>query len=117
MRTTATKEQVLKAIQIVNEREGYKIELNRADQSGKWFNFTLRSEKSGIPGSRTSYSGRKLVSASWHAHSYVFDEIFKICPDAVIWSNGEKVGAGFDWQDKNIGSRSNPVYFSETSIF
>ncbi|MBU2061741.1 MAG: hypothetical protein KKH44_07840 [Bacteroidetes bacterium] len=56
MKTNVKRELVLKAIETVNEREGYSIELNRDDQKGKWFNFTLKS-KSGIPGARTSTSG------------------------------------------------------------
>lgn len=49
MKTTATQKTVIKAISLVNEKRGFKLELNRADQKGKWFNFTLKSE-SGIPG-------------------------------------------------------------------
>ena len=87
MKTTATKSQVQQAIDNVNKKHGYKIEFNRADQSGKWFNFTIKS-KSGIPGARISHSGRNLASASWHAHGYLFDELLEINPDAVIHSNG-----------------------------
>jgi hypothetical protein len=115
MKTTATKETVILAIGEVNQEQGYKIELNRADQSGKWFNFTLKS-KSGIPGARTSWSGRNLACASWHAHGYIMDKIFELEPKSIIWSNGQKYESGFDWQDKNIGSNYQPVYFSETSI-
>lgn len=117
MKTTAKRQTVVSAIQKVNKQYGYRIELNRDDQKGKWFNFTIQSEKSGIPGSRTSHSGRKLKSASWHAHSYLFDEIFEMETDAIIWSNGKKITADFgNWEDSNIGSFMSPVYFSETSI-
>lgn len=117
MKTTAKRSTVLQAIANVNESKGYQIELNRDDQSGKWFNFTLKS-KSKIAGSRTSSTGRNLASASWHAHGYIFDEIFKIEPSAVIWSNGSKIDVyGGNWIDKNIGSYYSPVYFSEVSIF
>jgi hypothetical protein len=115
MKTTANRQTVLTAINSVNKVRGYNVELNRDDQAGKWFNFTLKS-KSGIPGARTSSTGRNLPCASWHAHGYIFDAIFELEPDCVIWSNGEKIESGFYWQDKNIGSQMYPCYFSETSI-
>ena len=114
MKTTAKREEVLQAIKLVNEKHGYKIELKRDDQTGKWFNFTLKT-KSGIPGARTSWNGRNLPCASWHAHGYLFDEIFRINPKAIIESNRDKQIA-FHWNDRNIGSLMHPIYMSETSI-
>ena len=117
MKTTAKRSTVLDAIKSVNEKHGYEIILNRDDQNGKYFNFTIRSKHSGVPGSRLSWSGRKLVYASWHAHGYLFDEIFHTEPEAVIYSAGEKITKYFgNWQDRNIGSIIQPCYFSETSI-
>ncbi|MDD4353600.1 MAG: hypothetical protein PHN56_04025 [Candidatus Nanoarchaeia archaeon] len=115
MKTNASKQTVLNAIENVNKEHGYELQLNRNDQSGKWFNFTLKT-RSKIPGARVSYSGRNLASASWHAHGYVFGEIFKLEPDCVIWSNGKKLKSGFTWDDTNIGSLMQPCYYSETSI-
>lgn len=116
MKTTASRTTVLSALAYVNELYGYQLTLNRDEQKGKYFHFTIKSRKSGIPGSRLSYSGRKLISASWHAHGYLFEQILRLEPDAVIYSLGERYEAGFIWQDKNIGSMMHPVYFSETSI-
>lgn len=116
MRTSAQRNTVLRAIAIVNEREGYQIYLNRDEIKGKSYFFTLKSD-SGIPGSRISCNGKKLAYASWHAHGYIFDEIFKIEPNSVIYSNGEKITSQCgNWQDRNIGSMMQPCYFSETSI-
>ena len=115
MKTTAKRMTVLNAIDTVNMERGYSLELNRSDYSGKWFNFTLKT-KSGISGARTAASGRNLASASWHAHGYVFDKIFQMEPDAVIWSAGKKLTKGFRWEDFPIGSLMNPVYMSQTSI-
>lgn len=101
----------------VNSEHGYKLILNRDEMQGKWYHFTIRSEKSGIAGARTSYSGRNMVSASWHAHGFLFDEIFKIEPSAKVVSLGKEITReNGNWQDKNIGSMYNPCYFSETSI-
>lgn len=117
MRTNASNITVITALERVNQQHGYKLEFNRFEKRGNWIHFTIQSEKSGIPGARTSHSGRNLVSASWHAHGYLFDEIFKIEPDAVIWSAGEKITREHgNWQDKNIGSIMQPCYYSETSI-
>ena len=117
MKTTATKEQVLMALENVNKEYGYQLELNNCQQlSKKVFQFTIRSAKSGIPGARYSSTGRKLVSASWHAHGYVMDEIFEINPDCYIDSMGKRLTKGFRWEDKNVGSIINAVSFSELSI-
>lgn len=116
MKTKVTRTTIIEAIEKVNREHGYKIELNRDEQTGKWFNFTLKT-KSGISGARTSHSGRNLPSASWHAHGYIFDEIWAIDPSCVIYSNGVKMSGPRDnWQDKNIGSVYCPKMFSETSI-
>lgn len=116
MKTTASEQIVKLAIANVNEAQGYEIELNRADQYGTWFNFTLKS-KSGIPGARTSPTGRNLAAASWHAHGYVFDEILNIEPDAIIKGAGGTITKdGGNWVDHNIGSKMFPCMFSETSI-
>jgi hypothetical protein len=116
MKTNASYNTVAKAIENVNKERGYNIEFNRNDYSGKWFNFTLKS-KSGIPGARTSSSGRNLACASWHAHGYVFDEIFKIEPEAKIYSGGDIITKDqVNWIDRNIGSIMSPCMFSDTSI-
>jgi len=104
MKTTATRQTVIQAIDNVNKEQDYQIELNRDDKTGKWYNFTLKS-KSGIPGARMSSTGRNLPCASWHAHGYVFDAIFEIEPDAIIVSLGEKITKDKgNWQDKSIGA-------------
>jgi hypothetical protein len=112
MKTDAKRSTIIEAINAVNWKAGYKIELNRDDYKGKWFNFTIKS-KSGIPGARTSTSGRNLACASWHAHGYLFEEIFNIEPRAVIYSCGKMITKDKgNWIDMNIGS----CYASKTSI-
>jgi hypothetical protein len=116
MKTNVSKEIVLQAIENVNKKQGYQIELNRADYTGKWFNFTIKT-KSKIPGARLSFSGRNLPKCSWHAHGYLFDAIFTLNPSAIIYSFGKKITIDDgNWQDIKIGSMMNPKYFSETSI-
>lgn len=117
MKTTATRQQVIEAIQAVNKVHGYCLELNRDQQtSRKFYSFTIKT-KSKIPGARTTASGRNLARASWHAHGYLFDEILKINPDAIIYSNGKRIDiSGGNWHGSNIGGYFKPLYFSQTSI-
>jgi hypothetical protein len=116
MKTNVSKETVLQAIENVNKEKGYSIRLNRADYKGKWFNFTIDSP-SKIPGARISTMGRNLAKASYHAHGYLFDKIFKLDPNAVIYSLGKKITIeNGNWEDTQIGNIYNPMYFSETSI-
>jgi hypothetical protein len=116
MKTNAKRSTVLQAIENVNQQKGYQIKLNRDEQKGKWFNFTLKTD-SKIPGARTSWTGRNMPKASWHAHGYIFDAIFEIEPQAIIYSGGDKITKDSgNWNDRNIGSIMYPCYFSKTSI-
>lgn len=119
METNATKSQLLEAINIVNEKHGYRIILSEFySKNSKRNRFRIRSEKSGIAGSRLSHSGRKLPSASWHAHGYLFDELFKINPSAYVMAMGRKVTINEgNWVDWNAGSIVSPIYASNLSIF
>lgn len=113
-----TTEQLQNAIDTVNEKQGYKLMFVYSPlHEGNYLRFRLKSEKSGIPGSALSASGRKTVSASWHAHGYCFEELFKIAPDAVIISAGVKIDTnGENWIDRNVGSNYSPCYASDCSI-
>jgi hypothetical protein len=44
----------------------------------------------------------------------MFDALFNINPKAVIISMGNKIDINNgNWKDKNIGSKIDPLYFSE----
>ena len=113
-----TTEQLTKALENVNKEQGYNLEFNRyPEKSGNFLNFTIKSKQSGVPGARVSHSGRNLISASWHAHGYLFDEILEIQPDAIIKTVGSTVDSnGGNWKDWNCGSQFSPCFMSETSI-
>ena len=116
MKTTANINTVKEAVASVNQKHGYNIEFKRLDQSGKFVDFTLKS-KSGVPGARTSPTGRKIAAASWHAHGYIIDKIFEIEPDSILHSMGEKfTSETWVWKDQKIGSLAQPCYLSDTSI-
>jgi len=102
MITNATKQQVEEAIERVNKKYGYQLDINNwSCPTRDTFRFTIKSKKSGIPGAKYSFSGRNLVSASWRAHGYMMDEIFRINPKCYIKSLGTKHYKGFEWEDKN----------------
>lgn len=111
------------ALRAVNRSHGYQLIWNRAPEAlnakGTRFACTIRSKVSGIKGSRTSSTGRKLVSASWHAHGFFFESILAYAPNAVIriGRNSGKVDQhGGNWRDFNIGSQMSPCMASSTSI-
>lgn len=125
--------ELAQSIKNVNRDRDYKLIFNREPEfKGKWLHFTIRSETSGIPGSRTSASGINMTSASWHAHGYLFDEILKRNPEALINTMVSEiyteklhtVGTPYEggvwivgnWVDYPIGSNFAPVNASEVSI-
>lgn len=116
MKTTASNTTLITALNNVNQKHGYKLEFDRFEKQGKYYFFTIKT-KSGIPGARVSPSGRNLAKASWHAHGYIFDEIFNIEPEAIIYSAGNKITKDQgNWVDVNIGSVAYPCYYSQVSI-
>jgi hypothetical protein len=117
--------QLERALVAVGERYGGNVRWNREPSKvGRGWRFTLRvhdSKKSGHRtsagyGSMTRHSRpRRMISACWHVHGHFFEELFRICPDAVITTGRglritDKDG---NWQDFNIGSMAYPVNFSE----
>lgn len=118
-----TEQELRDALTRVNLEHNYKLIFNREPEKvGNFYHFTIRSEKSGIPGARYSHSGRKLVSASWHAHGYLFDAILAIRPDAIIKSWNAEIYVNRDglvvgnWQDWDAGSYFAPAKMSSLSI-
>jgi hypothetical protein len=116
MKTTASNITLIAALNNINKTQGYSLSFNRFEKIGKYYHFTITSP-SKVPGSRKSTFGRNLACASWHAHGYLFDDIFKIEPEAIIYSCGQKITKDSgNWTDKNIGSSLSPCMFSDTSI-
>lgn len=106
----------------VNKEHGYKLIFKRSpEQIGNYLHFTIQSERSGIPGARYSWTGRKLPAASWHAHGYLFDEILNLERSAIIKTAHSQVmfkdgSIAGNWEDVEIGSMFKPVTMSQTSI-
>ena len=85
--------------------------------------FTLATQDSFGPGSRTSASGRHMPKASWHAHRDVMRAIFNADPRAFLhtaladYHGLAEFEAKFEATgDKNVGSMMNPVSMRETSL-
>jgi ABC-type taurine transport system substrate-binding protein len=102
-----------KALAVVNKKYKGNIQWKRFED-GKTINFTLTVKSSKGPGGRIGFTGRRVAAACWHVHGDFFDALFGINPAAVIVSMGERISInGGNWQDKNIGSQMNPMYYSE----
>jgi hypothetical protein len=111
-----TIEQMQKALTKVNKKYKGNIAFRYIEQNGRRVSFTLTVNSSKGPGGRRGFSGRRVSAACWHAHGNFFECVFSICPDAVIISRGIGVTitrAYGNWQDKNIGSQIQPLYYSE----
>lgn len=79
----------------------------------------IRVENSRESGARTSWSGRRTVSACWHAHRDVFREIFAQYPETVIVTALARYTAD-TFEDvypstayNNIGSMAAPAYMPQ----
>jgi len=126
MRTNATKEELERALELVNERYDGNIRWNRQPETkGSRTRFTLRVNSARGPGARRGLStGRHLSSACWHVHGYFFEALFKVNPSAWVESNcGTIDGAkritidGGNWRDRVAGQKYNgrefiPLHFS-----
>lgn len=111
MTTTASSQTMCAALAAIKKLYPT-VEFNRYERKGKYIHFTLKA-KSGAPGSRNSYSGRRGPWAAWFVHGMLFDKIFEIEPDAVIYSMGQKQKPG-QWIDIQTGSFEAPVSMSKT---
>lgn len=83
---------------------------------GNFVHFTLRVNDSSGEGARRSGSGRRTVSACWHAHKRVMLDIFGENPDAILVSalaryegQGDFLAKYEATGDTNVGSMAAPV--------
>lgn len=118
MITNATREQLDRALTEINWRYfNSNIRLKNWKYQGKRLQFTLTVHDSHGLGSRHSHTGRRIAAACWHAHGYLFEQLFKINPDAWVQvslhGNQRITIDGGNWQDRNIGSVAQPMLYSE----
>ena len=86
------------------------------DRIGNFLHFTLRVKDSSGKGAHRSASGRRTVSACWHAHRDVMYHIFETNPEAILVSALARYNGRDDFGIKfpmtgyaNIGSYRDPV--------
>jgi len=109
-----TIEEMERALKEVNKKYEDNITWNRFEKQGKAIRFTLRCKDSKKAGHRRGFHRQRLVSACWHVHGHFFEELMKINENAVIFAGNRKIDKyGGNWQDWNIGSILNPVYYSQ----
>lgn len=117
MRTNATQDELRQALAIVNKKYYGNISFFQIfNVSKNRVSFRLKAI-AGLNGSRTSPSGKNLPFASWHVHGEFYDALFSIRDSITVYSCGKKItkDAG-NWEDRNIGSNYQPMYFSEATI-
>ena len=106
--------QVKQALETINKKYDNNIVFKTLNELGHRVHFTLTVKNSRGKGGRIGHTGRRIAAACWHVHGTLFDEIFNICPDAVITACGNKITMNEgNWQDKNIGSQFQPLFYSE----
>jgi hypothetical protein len=100
------------ALEIINKKYQGNVTFNRLEQK----RFTLRVKDSSGPGARRGFhNNRKLVSACWHVHGDFFDALFKVKPDAEVFSSSTGWIDRFhgNWIDFGVGSMVYPKRMSE----
>jgi hypothetical protein len=115
METTAKLETLESALEIINKKYADNVIWNREPEKiGNRYRFTLKVKDSKQPGHRRGFNGQRMVSACWHVHGDFFDTIWDFEPEAKIKAGTLLMESKNDnWQDRNIGSVVNPMYFSE----
>jgi len=110
-----TEKQLYQAIKAVNKKYNGNVCFNRyPEKVGKRFRFTLRVKDSIGKGAKRGFTGRKTIHACWHVHGDYFEECFKLNPEAVIMAGSKAITINEgNWQDRNIGSIMQPLYYSE----
>lgn len=118
-----TLDAMYKALEYTNRETGFELEFvaepRRINARGTSFQFRLRAINSHANGARHSWSGRRTVSACWHAHRDFFYVMFRFSPNAVIKTMMATYTAeNFDQTypptgDVNIGSQMQPAYMPD----
>jgi hypothetical protein len=111
--------ELTQALESINKHYDGNIQFKEITPKGTTIQFTLRVKNSHGKGARLGFKfgdrpQRHLINACWHAHGELFDELFKINPEATIRTGQMLITNEYgNWQDRNIGSQVYPMYFSE----
>ncbi len=121
MKTNATQNELQTALDRINQQYENNIIFNNFEQkTSKVISFTLRVKDAKCPGHRLGMSTtskgnhRRLINACWHVHGELFDALFDLNPHIYVRAGDKKITKDFgNWEDRNIGSNYQPMYFSE----
>ena len=131
-----TESDMYMALAMVNQDYDGNIAFKSFEPKGKGFSFTLTVKETsrgkgknkyaapGVRKSASSFQQRRIAAACWHVHGHFFEALFKIAPDARVFSTffkrfqsdsftGWITKDGGNWLDGNIGSTYSPIMFSE----
>jgi hypothetical protein len=109
-----TLEELQRALTEINTKYEGNIEFTHPQRKGTGFQLRLQVKDSRGKGARRGSTGRRMINACWHVHGDFFDALLKIQPKAVIKAGQRTISiAGGNWEDWNIGSLMNPLYYSE----
>lgn len=87
-------------LKLENLDKGYRVRLKVKDSKGK--------------GAGVGNTGRRKISACWHAYGYFFEALLNINDKTVIKTSKFTINKeGGNWQNYNIGSVVYPLYASE----
>ena len=114
MKTTATAQQLHDALKHVNTLFSDNIVFKSGPtQTGNRQQFTLTVKDSSAPGGRLSHTGNRVSAACWHVHGRFFEYLFSDGVELII-AGDKRMQSNLDnWQDWNIGSMMQPMYYSE----
>ena len=115
-----TREEIETALGKTNEDFESNIVFKRLDPAGRTrqgeekHTVTLTVASSFQPGARRTHTGRRLAAACWHAHGNFMDLLPETAEIVVNASGGRQViRPGDPWNNWNIGSQAQPMYYSE----
>ena len=126
MKVYATKGEIFRALDKINE--GYKnnIIFNRMDAGrGNYWNVRLKTINFNKPGYRVTpelkgwdgrvwHKGHRMRFACWHVYGNFMEALFEINPKAYVYAQGRKITKDQgNWEDYNVGSNMFPFYASE----
>ena len=105
---------ITKALAITSKKYNNNLIFNRLEAKGKNFIATLKVRNSKEKGAKRGFSGRRTISACWHAHGDFLDNLINLSPEVDIVSLGKHINIdGGNWVDWNAGSMMTPIYMSE----
>ncbi len=113
MKTTATEQQLHDALDYVNKQYADNIcfkDIKRV--SAERIQFTLTVKNSREPGGRRSRTGRRIAAVCWHVHGHFFEHLFNDDVKLIIAGTKRMESEDDNWQDWNIGSIMEPMYYS-----